>query len=156
MSRRFIVTFAAFIAIGAVSCSDASSSEPTPVVQPSKPANPTPTTPTAPAPAILATFDRISPSSFPGTSRYILYKDSSFALEYTTNSGSAFRYPGRFTRTDSLVRFSFTQADPTAWVANAIVRRTVLVVRYNDRMLFSDFEDGDYLLSIGEFSSTPE
>jgi len=29
----------------------------------------------------------------------------------------------------------------------------VLAVRYNPAMLFSDFEDGDYLLSIGEFNS---
>ena len=152
MSRGFIFTFAAFIA---VACGSASSSEPIPAVEPSKPVNPP--SPPLPAPPILATFDRISPSSFPGYSRYVLYKDSSFALEYTTNSGSGtFSYPGRFTRTDSLVRFSFKQSGPTEWVANAILRRTVLVVRYNPVMLFSDFEDGDYLLSIGELNSAPE
>ena len=150
MSRRLIVAFAALIAVG---CADASSSEPIPPVEPTKPVTPLP--PAKPAPEILATFDRLSPSSFPGTSRYVLYKDSSFALEYTTNSGSGpFSYPGRFTLTDSLVRFSFTRTAGPDWVADAVLRHTVLVVRYNPAMLFSDFEDGDYLLSIGELNST--
>jgi len=119
----FVVAFAAFIAVG---CTGATSSEPIPEAeQPSKPVNPLP--PPAPAPEILATFDRLSPSSFPGTSRYVLHKDGSFALEYTTSSGSGpFRYPGRFTRTDSLVQFSFTQSAPAVWVASAVLRRTVL------------------------------
>jgi hypothetical protein len=148
MSRRYIVTFAALIVVG---CADASSSEPIPAAEPPKPVTPVPP---APTPEILATFDRISPSSFPGTSRYVLYKDSSFALEYTTNSGSGpFRYPGRFTLTDSLVRFSFSHTAGPDWVADAVLRHTVLAVRYNPAMLFSDFEDGDYLLSIGELDS---
>jgi hypothetical protein len=150
MSRRLIVIFAALIAVG---CSDGSSSEPIPAVEPWKPANPVP--PATPAPEILATFDRLSPSSFPGTSRYVLYKDSSFALEYTTNSGfGPFAYPGRFTLTDSLVRFSFTHTAGPDWVADAVLRHTVLAVRYNYAMQFSDFEDGDYLLSIGELDSS--
>ena len=151
MSRQVIFAFAAFLAVG---CGGASSSEPITPAEPSKPVTPPP--PPKPAPALLATFDRVSPSVFPGTSRYVLYKDSSFALEYTTSTSVVISYPGRFTRTDSLVRFTFTQAAPAVWEANAVLRRTVLTVKYNSTMLFSDFEDGDYLLSMGELDSAPE
>jgi hypothetical protein len=46
-----------------------------------------------------------------------------------------------------VVRFSFTQAmAPSPWEADAILRRDVLVVQYNDIMLLTDFEDGDYMM----------
>jgi hypothetical protein len=124
-----------------VSCG---SSEPAAPPAPDQPVSPNPTAPAPNPPATLGIYDRLTPSVFVGTSRYVLYQDSSFALEYV--AGATYRYPGRFTRSDSLVRFNFTvPAASEPWIANAVLRGTVLAIQYNTLMLLSDFENGEYL-----------
>jgi len=133
---------AAVTAATIVSCGSSETSAPT---APNQPVAPKPIVPTPSTPAILGIYDRLTPSVIVGTSRYVLYQDSSFALEYNTG-GASYRYPGRFTRADSLVRFTFTvpvTAEP--WVADAILKGDVLAVQYNTLMVLSDCENGEYL-----------
>lgn len=77
--------------------------------------------------------------SIPLDSRYVLYGDSTFALQYTRIG----EYTGRYSRTDSLVSLVFN-ANAGRWYATALLRDDCLVVRYNIDMALSDFEDGDY------------
>ena len=111
-----------------------------PVPPPTVPSNP------KPPPPVLAIFDRVTPSTFNGSSRYVLYKDSTFILEYIGNSYSG-SYPGRLARTDSVVFLSFSvNSIAGPWEATAVLRgESLLVLRYNLVMQFSDFEDGEYL-----------
>lgn len=92
-----------------------------------------------------ATYDRVSSSFIPGTSRYVLYGDGSFKLQYVTPSGS-FEYPGTYQLADPIVTLRFdgrSAAGP--WLADGVLSGDSLIVRYNVVMQLSDFEDGVYL-----------
>jgi hypothetical protein len=100
---------------------------------------PAPTPPPLPPPSPdIATYVRVMPSTF-NDSRYVFYADSTFSLRYV-QLGAPYR--GRFARTDSTVKLSFSYGP---WVAVGIVRGdSTLTVTYNDIMVGSDFEDGVY------------
>ena len=94
-------------------------------------------------------YGRISPSFFPGAQHYVLYNDSTFSLLYGDNGGLDF--PGRFSRADSAITFRFdgwNVAGP--WEARGVIRGDSLTVKYNDVMVWSDFEDGVYVRSPGQ------
>ena len=78
-------------------------------------------------------------------SRYVLYDDSTFALEFVNSRYGAFAYAGRFTRTDSRITFiweGWSTAGP--WGAEGTLRGDSLSVRYNLIMQLTDFIDGTY------------
>ena len=127
-------------------CADRRATEPMPVDQRARPTTPGPE---KPKPPIVAIFDRTSPSFGPGTSRYVLYKDSTFSLEYNGTSYGSFAFPGRVSRRDSTFLFDFEAVSASPWGAVGVLRGIVLVVRYNEIMLLTDFEDGDYVLGSG-------
>jgi Tol biopolymer transport system component len=86
-------------------------------------------------------------------SRYVLYDDSTFALQYLGPTGE---YTGRYSRTGSAVDFSFdgwSTAGP--WEATGFLHGDSLVVEYNIVMWLSDFEDGVYRLEPGHPTSAP-
>jgi hypothetical protein len=88
-----------------------------------------------------AIYDRVTGSFVAGDSRYVLYDDGTFALQYVS-AFHFFEYSGRWTRVNTLVTFSFK--DGNDWTARAVAQGDSLVVKYDDSMSFSDFEDGMY------------
>jgi hypothetical protein len=59
-----------------------------------------------------------------------------------------FEYLGRYSRTDSAITFDFDGWSVVGpWLASGVVAGNSLTVKYNDVMLWSDFEDGVYIRS---------
>lgn len=90
-------------------------------------------------------YDRVTPSSIPGTSRFVLYDDGTFDLQYLRPDFGFFAYAGKYARADSSITFLFNDAATAGpWVAAGILRGDSLVVKFNLVMILSDFEDGMY------------
>lgn len=91
-------------------------------------------------------YDRTSPSFIPGNSRYVLYENGTFSLQYVRPDWGFFEYLGRYSRTDSAITFDFDGWSVVGpWLASGVVAGNSLSVKYNDVMLMSDFEDGVYI-----------
>ncbi len=122
---------------------------PTPIAVPSpQPAPPalTGTYPAITGPAHVFVY-RDSPyprvAAYTLTSRFVLYDDGRFALQYQLPIGE---YRGTYTTSDGVVTFNWegwSAAGP--WGAQATLSGNVLSVRYNLIMQLTDFEDADYL-----------
>ena len=123
----------------------------TPVNRPATPAGPwTPSFPTVPSGALV--FDRVSPSSFRGKQRFVLFTNGTFSLQFVRESeaapagSSAFAYTGQFSRADSMVKFDFAASNTAGgWTATAVVHGDSLSVEFNVVMQFAEFEDGLYV-----------
>jgi hypothetical protein len=79
------------------------------------------------------------------TSRFVLYDDGRFALQYQLPIGE---YRGTYTTSNRVVMFNWegwSVAGP--WGAEATLSGDVLSVRYNFIMQLTDFEDADYVLN---------
>ena len=87
-------------------------------------------------------YDRTSPSAF-GPSRYVLFEDSTFALQYKTGAFGFAEYKGRYGRTGTELHLLFDGNHET-WYASAKAEGDSLVVKYSDFMVGSDFENGVY------------
>ena len=80
------------------------------------------------------------------SSRYILYEDSTLALEFLSNRFGYFTYLGRWRRAGDSLTFAFngwSAAGP--WEATASLHSDSLSVHYNAVMELSDFVGGVYL-----------
>jgi hypothetical protein len=78
------------------------------------------------------------------SSRYILYDNGKFALQYGAYSGLEYR--GSYTKVDSLITFNWegwSTAGP--WGATGRLKGDTLTVAFNIIMELSDFEDAVYL-----------
>ncbi len=83
-------------------------------------------------------------SGYTTRSRYLLYDNGSFGLQFSDNGG--FEYRGRYTEVNSVITFEWegwSTAGP--WGASATLRGDTLKVAYNLIMSLSDFEDAVYL-----------
>jgi predicted small lipoprotein YifL len=99
-----------------------------------------------PISAGAAVYNRTTPSYIPGSSRYVLYDDSTFALQYWRPDWGFFEYPGEYRREDSAMSFYFDGYNTAgAWVATGTLDGQTLTVAYNLVMMMSDFEDGVYV-----------
>ena len=98
-------------------------------------------------------YNRVTPSAFPGVSRFVLYGDSTFALQYNRPDFGFFEYKGAYWRADSTIVFTFS-ASGGDWYAHAVVRGESLILTFNALMRLSDFEDGEYRYA-GESSGRP-
>jgi hypothetical protein len=138
------ITLGAFL-VTLAGCNDLSLPSAPPRSEPSGPINPPDSPPNSPpTSSVVGIFDRISPSLFAGGSRYVLYADGTFSLQYDGIPP----YPGIYSRADSTIAFKFkAQSVSAPWLAGGIVRGDSLVVKYNDVMNMSDFEDGVYIQS---------
>jgi hypothetical protein len=79
-------------------------------------------------------------------SRFVLYRDSTFGLQFSSGRFGFFEYRGSFVRTDSSITFNWegwSTAGP--WGATAKIRGDTLHVVYNAIMMLTDFVDADYL-----------
>ena len=84
----------------------------------------------------------------PLASRFVLYDDSTFALQFASGLFGTFEYGGRFTRADSQITFIWKGWSAAgAWGAEGTLHGNSLTVAYNDIMQLTDFIDGTYRLS---------
>lgn len=94
-------------------------------------------------------YHRTTPHPFPGyESRYVLYEDGTFQLQYVTHRRGFFAYTGAYSRSESALTFEFdarNRAGP--WKATGILDGSRLEVEYNVVMMLADFVDGVYTLS---------
>jgi hypothetical protein len=82
----------------------------------------------------------------PLASRYVLFDDGSFALQYSSANYPFFEYRGTYLEANGLITFAWegwSVAGP--WGAIGSINENSLSVRYNVIMQFSDFEDGVFL-----------
>ena len=100
-----------------------------------------PVFPTISRPSVI--YNRVSESVF-GNSRYVVYDDNTFTLQYLLASQVVLDYAGKYSGEPSALTFSF-DASPTGWTAGAVIHGDSLIVKYNLTMSLSDFEDGVYV-----------
>lgn len=97
-----------------------------------------------------AVYDRVSPSSIAGSSRFVVYLDSTVALQFATPTFGFFSYAGTYSHADSLLTFHFESGNAAfPWIATGLLQGDSLIVKVNKAMALDDFEDGVYR------SSTP-
>jgi len=122
-------------------------------VHPSNPPAPVPApvpapTPVATFPALThagAVYDRTTSTSIPGSSRYVIYEDGTFSLQYLRPDRGFFEYPGRYLRTDTVLTLIFNANATSPWQARGILRAdSTLTVEYNLIMSLDDFENGTF------------
>jgi hypothetical protein len=78
-------------------------------------------------------------------SRYVLYDDGSFALQFSSVHGF-FEYVGIFGKADSAVELLFRDASRAgSWDAAGTIQGDSLRVKYNVIMVGSDFNNGLYV-----------
>ena len=84
-------------------------------------------------------YTRVGVPSSSSLSRYVLYDDATFALQY----GEGFEFTGTYAIGSRLLDFGF-DTDPR-WTARGTVRGDSLLVEYSTEASLSDFEDGRYV-----------
>lgn len=82
-----------------------------------------------------------------GHSRYVIYANGEFELQFATDRWNFFFYRGTFTRIDAPQGFAFSFHGDARWQATGVLDGERLTVTYNMVMILSDFEDGVYVLS---------
>lgn len=156
---RFRRPLSSFVCVTLAACaSDAVTGQPE-VAPPTKPDIPTPPTKpdtAAPVQPLLPLFkgdivvyERVSPSSSGVASRYVLFPDGAFSVEYLRTDATKlpiwFSYRGYSVRAASLIELAFNGTNTAAgWAATAAIRGDSLIVDYNDVMEAAGFEDGVY------------
>ena len=82
----------------------------------------------------------------PLASRYVLYDDGTFGLQYSSANYPFFEYRGTYKEANAVITFEWegwSTAGP--WGATGSLTEDSLTVRYNLIMQLSDFEDGVYI-----------
>jgi hypothetical protein len=79
-------------------------------------------------------------------SRYVLYEDGTFALQFVSAAYGFFEYLGTYRRDDTLITFAWNGWSSTgAWTSTATQIGDSMSVKYNLDMVLSDFADGQYV-----------
>jgi PKD repeat protein len=99
-----------------------------------------------PVPVGALAYIRVSTEMSGAISRYVLYADSTFGLQYVNARWGFFEYTGRYARVDASIGLNF-DANDGHWQATGTLQGDSLVVTYNLDMALSDFEDGVYRLA---------
>jgi dipeptidyl aminopeptidase/acylaminoacyl peptidase len=95
-------------------------------------------------------YVRESPDTLDSLSRYVLYGDDRFELQYLSHSWGPFSYQGDYSRDGAELTFDFDGSSVAGpWQATGTLDGDRLTIRYNLIMILSDFEDGVYVLSGG-------
>lgn len=92
--------------------------------------------PPLPAGPPAAIYERESAQQVPGSSRYVFYSGNLFVLQY-----AQVEFPGKYSRNGNILALQFSYGP---WQAQGSLAGAELVVKYNDVMVGSDFEDGTY------------
>ncbi len=81
-------------------------------------------------------------------SRFVLYNDGTFALQFSSVKYGLFEYVGTYVRTASDIVFYFKDASRAGpWDAAATLNGTLMSVSYNVIMIGADFNNGVYVES---------
>ena len=146
-------TASALLLCVAIGCGGAEHSTPTsPSSTVGAAAPPLPLAPYSPFPAVTRparVYSFAGPLSyqvgdFTRESRFVLYDDRTFALQYARSLGSL-EYPGRYTESQGTVTFDWDGwSTAGSWGATATATDDLLTVRYNFIMQMSDFDDAVY------------
>ena len=127
-------------------------SAPPPTPQPSPVGSPPPFPAVSNASAIYVgpehlydVFKAYHGSSLP--TRYVLFSDSTFRLQFASYRFGVVTYAGRYSRTDTAINFSWETGGGPPWDAVGTLRGDTLDIRYSINMLMSDFIDGAYVLT---------
>lgn len=84
-------------------------------------------------------------SEYTKQSRFLLYDDGAFALQYASLGGE---YRGGYTEANGVITFEWEGWNISGpWGATATLKDGRLSVHYNDIMMWSDFEDAAYVLT---------
>ena len=79
-------------------------------------------------------------------SRYVLYDDRAFALQYTSARFGHFEYRGTYAESNGEVVFHWEGSGSAgSWGATGVLTEASLTVSYNFIRQISDFEDGVFL-----------
>jgi hypothetical protein len=79
-------------------------------------------------------------------SRFVLYVDGSFVLQYANGSSLIDEYRGRYVESAGVVTFTWDAWSAAGrWGATGVLTRESLTVEYNTVMQLTDFEDGIYV-----------
>jgi hypothetical protein len=95
-------------------------------------------------------FQRVSPARY-GSDAYVLSlgADSAFVVVFADGSSSG-GWSGRYERADSVIVFHYNAWSAAGELgARGTLRGDTLLVRYNDIMQLTDFEDGVYVRAPG-------
>jgi hypothetical protein len=135
-----------------VACGSSAPTSPTRTSQPPAVPSATPRPPTdfppLAGPSRTFIFDRdlsYPVSSYTRQSRFVLYDNGAFVLQYVDLGGG---YRGRYTAANGVVTFEWegwSVAGP--WGATGTLRGNALTVQYNLIMQLTDFEDAVYTMN---------
>ena len=79
-------------------------------------------------------------------SRYVLYDDRAFALQYASPRFGNFEYRGTYTESNGEVVFQWEGSSAAGpWGATGVITEESLTVSYNLIMQHTDFEDGMFV-----------
>ena len=82
----------------------------------------------------------------PLESRYVLYDDGTFALQYSSANFPFVELRGTYQEADALITFEWESSNIAGpWGATGTLDGDSLSVRYNLVMQWTDFEDGVYI-----------
>jgi hypothetical protein len=84
-------------------------------------------------------------SSLP--TRYVLFSDSTFQLQFASFRFGVVTSSGRYSRTSTTINFSWVIGGGPPWDAVGTLRGDTLDIRYSLNMQMSDFIDGAYVLT---------
>jgi hypothetical protein len=137
----------------AIACGETAPTSPTAAIAPAPvlgPGQPPPRNfPPLSGPSRTFTFDHeltYRVSDYTKHSRFVLYDTGGFLLQYTSLTGDGYR--GGYTEAGGLITFEWEGWNIGGpWGATATIQNGTLTVRYNDIMLWSDFEDAVYRLT---------
>ena len=79
--------------------------------------------------------------------RYVLFSDSTFQLQFASFRFGVVTSSGRYSRTNTTINFSWVIGGGPPWDAVGTLRGDTLDVRYSLNMQMSDFIDGAYVLT---------
>lgn len=99
-----------------------------------------------PARVYVAGFESFSAAFHGGVlnSRYVMYDDRTFALQYASPRFGNFEYRGTYVEANGEVVFDW-EGSLGVWAATAIITDQSLTVSYNFRMQMDDFENGVFV-----------
>lgn len=145
---------AACLAAGSIGCS----SDKQIVAPPASTNQQPPTAPTAVAgfPALThpgtiygeqgEVYSFFSPSQGSLISRYVIYDDGSFELEFVSGKFGYFSYRGTYTASGTGLTLNFSDSNSAGpWLGTAALSDDQMNVKYNVIMMLADFIDGVYV-----------
>jgi hypothetical protein len=152
--RIFVpIIAAACLTAGSIGCGEKQVAGPPPSPDPQSPAQPTTVTgfPALTKPGTIygeqgQLYAFFSPSQGRLVSRYVIYDDGSFELDFMSETRGFFSYAGTYTASGTGLALNFSDSDSAGpWTAMGSLSGDQMGVKYNGVMIGADFNDGTYV-----------